>query len=156
MSMYLFSTSAGEIDMLADLLLFRKEQTKELFQKGKSRYLQLEWISGKTQIRHAENLNELIKGLELDRENGGYDKKKTLEEICLGRKQLMLVNKDKELYATLLVVKGSVEEIRKKKRGRKNKEVDETILKYIQDKRLALSDQYYYSLDEKLLPIYES
>lgn len=156
MSMYLFSTSAGEIDMLADLLLLRKEHTEELFQKGKSRYLQLEWISGKTQIRHAENLNELIKGLELDRENGGYDKKKTLEEICLGRKQLMLVNKDKELYATLLVVKGSVEEIRKKKRGRKNKEVDETILKYIQDKCLALSDQYYYSLDEKLLPIYES
>ncbi|MCU6697973.1 hypothetical protein [Laedolimicola ammoniilytica] len=152
MSMYLFSTSAGEIDMLADLLLLRKEHTEELFQKGKSRYLQLEWISGKTQIRHAENLNELIKGLELDRENGGYDKKKTLEEICLGRKQLMLVKKDEELYATLLVVKGSVEEIRKKK----NKEVDETILKYIQDKCLALSGRYFYSLDEKFLPVYES
>ena len=139
--------------MLADLLLLRKEHTEELFQKGKSRYLQLEWISGKTQIRHAENLNELIKGLELDRENGGYDKKKTLEEICLGRKQLMLVKKDEELYATLLVVKGTVEEIRKKKRGQK---VDETILKYIQEKCLALSGRYFYSLNEKIPPVYES
>mgnify|MGYP000938102868 CR=1 FL=1 len=64
----------------------------------------------------------------------------------------MLVKKDEELYATLLVVKGSVEEIRKKK----NKEVDETILKYIQDKCLALSGRYFYSLDEKFLPVYES
>lgn len=154
MSMYLFSTSAGEIDLLADLLLFRKEHTEELFQKGKSRYLQLEWISGKTQIRHAENLNELIKGLELDRENGGYDKKKTLEEIILGRKQLLLIYKDEELYATLLVVKGTVEEIRKKKH--KNEEIDETIWQYIQDKCLALSGRYFYSLNEKIPPVYES
>ena len=65
----------------------------------------------------------------------------------------MLVNKDEELYATLLVVKGTVEEIRKKKRGQK---VDETILKYIQEKCLALSGRYFYSLNEKIPPVYES
>ena len=127
----------SEIDMLADVLLFRKEETKELLQRQQERYRDLEWSSGRTTIRHARSLTELVKALELHKANCGYNNRKDLEEICLGRKQLMLIDKDEELYATLLVVKGSVEEIRQKKH--KNKEVDEIIWKYTQDKCLVLS-----------------
>lgn len=154
LSMDLYAPERGwEIDMLADVLLLRKEETEELLQRQQERYRDLEWSSGRTTIRHARSLTELVKALELHKANCGYNKRKDLEEICLGRKQLMLVNKDEELYATLLVVKGTVEEIRKKKRGQK---VDETILKYIQEKCLALSGRYFYSLNEKIPPVYES
>lgn len=87
LSMDLCAPERGsEIDVMADMLLLRKEETEELLQRQQERYRDLEWSSGRTTIRHARSLTELVKALELHKANCGYNKRKDLEEICLGRK----------------------------------------------------------------------